>query len=261
MKSISVILIAIHLVVISNLQITKGKKSTSALDNLSDAELEKMMKDYGIEEKDMGILSKSDKSKYKLNEDENSLINGKYSDMKIGEIYKRNKEILKRFELSMKDITNLISQASNYKIFSRLPVSVMNVINSVYSNEAYQKGINVKPDDTNVLISNTLSSQVFVDHENKVGRKGMLSLLDIETGKVRNIWAVLNNKVLCLYSSKSYLNIIKIFRVSMIKIKDSIYSPCFFILIKEEKTLLCALNYREKDYWIKLINYHLLTYK
>jgi hypothetical protein len=117
----------------------------------------------------------------------------------------------------------------------------------------------------NELISNSINSQVFIDHEKRVGRKGMLSLINQNKGSYSNVWAVSNSKVLSLFNSENYLNIIKIFRNSAIKIIDFLYSPCFFIanknIKKEKKTLLCAVNYREKEFWINSIKYQMEQYK
>ena len=117
----------------------------------------------------------------------------------------------------------------------------------------------------NNLISNSINSQVFIDHEKKVGRKGLLSLIDQDKGRYENVWAISNSKVFSLFNSGNYLNIIKIFRNSAIKITDFLFSPCFFIenknVKKESKTLLCAINYREKELWINSIEYQTELYK
>jgi hypothetical protein len=331
----------------------KTNKSTSDKDNpfagMSDAELDKMMKEYGLDSKDLGISKKSSssnssssgsgkikKSSFDMNLDEDPLamleISNSHkspessSPKKIKEIYSKNKEILKKFELSEKDAYSLITQVSKFQIFNKLPLTAMNIIKESKSQKSYikisKKDTLNKNDETNtnMLISNTLNSQVFIDHENKVGRKGMLSLVNKDTAEVKNVWAVLNSRVFCLYKSSNYLNILKIYRISMLKIKDFIYSPCFFLYygengidseeegdknlknlnlnknkiktdsekdmlslsslsnrnnvrnenssrslnfanFKNSQSLICALNFREKDYWLKLINYHKDQYK
>ena len=64
----------------------------------------------------------------------------------------------------------------------------------------------------NNLISNSINSQVFIDHEKKVGRKGVLTLIDQTKGSFENVWAVSNSKVFSLFNSGNYLSITKIFR-------------------------------------------------
>jgi len=65
--------------------------------------------------------------------------------------------------------------------------------------------------------------------------------------------------VFCIYNSENYLNIIKIYRIQQIEIKDSLFSPCFFIYNKDNfefsKLLACAVNFNEKESWIKTIEY------
>jgi hypothetical protein len=338
---------------------TNTNKSTSDKDNpfagMSDAELDKMMKEYGLDSKDLGISKKSSSSNssssgkiknssldMSLDEDPLAMLEISNSNShksqefsspkKIKEIYAKNKEILKKFELSEKDAYSLITQVSKFQIFNKLPLTAMNIIKESKSQKSYQK-ISKKDTlskndetNTNMLISNTLNSQVFIDHENKVGRKGMLSLVNKDTAEVKNVWAVLNSRVFCLYKSSNYLNILKIYRISMLKIKDFIYSPCFFVYygendsdgqvesdknlrnlrnlnlnknkikndsesekdmkslsslsrnrnnqknensprsliftnFKNSQSLICALNFREKDYWLKLIKYHKEQYK
>lgn len=114
-------------------------------------------------------------------------------------------------------------------------------------------------DNTNNLVSNTANSSSFIDHANTIGRKGLLTMLDISNSNYDKVWAVANAKVFCIYNSENYLNIIKIFRIQQIEIKDSLFSPCFFIFNKNNfqnsKQILCAVNFNEKESWIKTIEY------
>lgn len=338
---------------VSAKSLLKSTKSQSDKDNpfagMSDAELDKMMKEYGLDSKDLGISKKSSsggsKGKSKssldisLDMDPLSMLemsnsnksNDKESSSpkKIEEIYAKNKEILKKFVLSEKDAYSLLTHISKFQIFNKLPLTAMNIIKESNSRNSYlklsDKDTSYKQDETNILISNTLNSQVFIDHENKVGRKGMLSLVNKDTAEIKNVWAVLNSRVLSLYNSSNYLNIVKIYRISMLKIKDFIYSPCFFVYygddasdsindsnyslinsnleknqiqkdvenlndknmkslssisskksiqnenknssssnyfsnFKNSQSLICALNFREKEYWLKLIKYHKKQY-
>jgi hypothetical protein len=256
-----------------------AKKS---LDEMSDAELEKMMKDYDLNSKDMGILSSgvqshTTKSKSALSLSEltddplKSLLGSDKKNMnpdqniKIQDIYLKNKEILKSFDLKTDTAVNLMSYISHYNILNKLPVTAMNIVNQVSQKEKYKK-LKPKPIlDMTYMISNTLNSQAFVDHENKIARKGMLTMISKDSGEINQVWAVLNSKVFCFYNSSNYLNIVKIYRVSMIHIRDSLLSPCFFIYYDKEfvstQSLVCALNYREKELWLNLLQYNQDIYK
>ncbi len=132
----------------------------------------------------------------------------------------------------------------------------MNIINEINNNQKYKRIEELhknKTEETNILISNTLNSQIFIDHENKMGRKGMLTIIDKETGFVENIWGVLNNKVFAFYKSSNYLSIKYIFRLSFVKLKNSIYSPCFYLyydnMHEEEKQMeeLKKLEMKQKQ--------------
>jgi hypothetical protein len=266
---------------------------TDPLAGLSDEELFKLMKEYNIDTKEVGSLvgdKLSDKSSKKKSHKKDSLndININMFDdplkslveddkknmnslaiVSINEIYNKNKEIIRHFDLTHEKLIKLIQAATNYKIFSHLPIPAMNILNDAVNKESYQKYSNRrnKTEEMNILISNTLNSKTFIDNENKVCRKGMLTLIDIN-GKVLNTWSVLNNKVFTFYDSKNYQNIIKIYRVAMIKIKDLLYSPCFFIFYENSEIdfnnsqcLVCALNFRDKEYWLNTLFYHKEQYK
>lgn len=187
------------------------------------------------------------------------------------EIYFKNKELLKKFELNQRDAFNLLYIIKQFNIFNKLPITAMNILSEVESKPSFQNIYKLhvnKTEEMNFLISNTLNSQVFIDHENKVGRKGLLTYIDKDTAEIKHLWAVINLRVFCLYKSSSYLNIYKIYRISMVQIKDLLYSPCFFIYIsndtvdsKATQSLICALNFREKEYWINTLNHHREQYK
>ncbi len=322
----------------------KTNKASGSSDNpfagLSDSELNKMMKQYGLDSQDFGVLSnetgpkKNTKSPNKdpktkgdskdllmdlnldddplkeLLDDDKKMTGSKRIQRSIAELHRNNLRVLRKFNMSENDAYSLINTASKLNVFKRLPVTAMNIIKDVVNKKSYVKINNLRNSykngseemnrETEYLISNTLNSQTFMDQDNRVGRKGMLTIVEKESGKVKNLWAVLNNKVFCFYSSYNYLNIHKIFRVSQIKIIDFLYSPCFFISSNEgvkmaeinnsndsrdsrdssdsnrindnfkednskdsdsNKQLVCALNFREKEYWLKTLKHHQDSYK
>lgn len=148
------------------------------------------------------------------------------------EIMEKNRKFLNKFDLSQRDAFNLIYTLKDYNIFSRLPLIAMNILNDASNHPEFKALENVHKNmtrETNNLISNTLNSQIFIDHENKMGRKGILTIIDKETGKSKNFWGVVNNRVFAFYKTSRYLNVEKIYRIAMTKIKDSIFTPCFYI--------------------------------
>lgn len=132
-----------------------GPKEKNPFSDMSDAELEKMMKEYDLEAKDIGILSsgvkeknsskkKSSLSLAELNEDDplktlmgsdkKSLIQ---ENLKIQDIHSKNKEVLRRFDLRSNDAANIISYMSQYNILNKLPVTAMNVLREVNQKESF----------------------------------------------------------------------------------------------------------------------------
>jgi hypothetical protein len=249
------ILLLFEMLLINCLRI-KDNKNKDPLSNLSDAELEKMMKEYGITNADL------DKSSAKEKKEDNINILNTTTPLTVDELIKINKEALKKFQLTSKNAFDLLNIVKDYKIFSRLPITAQNIVADSLTKKSFtdiNKSHKNKTDEMNSLISNTLNSQVIMDHNYSVGRKGMLTIIEKDTADVIQTWAVLNNKVFCFYKSSNYLHIIKIFRIAMAQIKEFYDSPCFFIYytdIKDSKALVCAINSREKEYWIASFNYH-----
>jgi hypothetical protein len=244
-------------ILINCLRLNKvNNKETDQLANLSDSELEKMMKDYGISTADLEKSSPKDKKQNPLNMLEPKIPSS------IDDVIKLNKEALKKFQITSKNAFDLLNFLRDYKIFSRLPITAQNIVANSIMKKSYldiNKSHKNKTDEMNILISNTLNSQVILDHDSRMGRKGMLTLVDKDNAEVIQTWAILNNKVFCFYKSSNYLHIVKIFRVAIVQVKDYPYSPCFFLYynnLKESQALVCAINVREKEYWIASLNYH-----
>ena len=251
-----------------------SQKEKDLLANITDEEIEKMAKQFGIDQKDLKLLkddfvdtTKTEKSKNLsinsdpiksiLDSDKKGLTDNKID---VTKIYSNNKEVLKHFVLSQNDINNVISPLLDFKIFKNLPIDAMNIVNKANKNSSfnYLNATN-KTKEVNELTSNTLNSIAFIDHENKIGRKGMLTIINLLNTRIQNVWSVLNNKVFSFFRPNNHLKIVKIFRVALIKVKDMLFSPCFFIEYKQDiksRILVCALNFRDKNYWLKTFNYH-----
>lgn len=249
------LIILIYLTILNAIRLKKSntKKSKDHLSELSDEELDKLMNDYGLNTSDLTKNNKEKKDNHI-----NMLDNKKPSS--IADVIKNNKDSLRKFQLTPKNAIDLLDILKDYKLFSRLPVSAQNIVATSINNKSYMnKSHKNQTDQTMILISNTINSQAVLDHDNKVGRKGMLTLIDKDNSDIIQSWAVLNNKVFCFYSSSNYLHIIKIYRVAMVEIKDFIFNPCFMLFYKDSedsKSLVCAVNIREKDYWITSFKYH-----
>jgi hypothetical protein len=257
-----------------------GKKD-DPLGNMSDADLDKMMKEYGISNSDLGILGSNGSTskgagKSQIDDPLKGILEtdkkAEEKKLTMKDVWFKNKEALHKFDLSQRDAFNLILLMKKFNFFHRLPLTAMNIIAEVEKKESFNKILKLQKDKTqemNYLISNTLNSQVFIDHENKIGRKGMVSIIEKDSAEVKHVWAVLNNKVFSFFRSSNYLSIFKIYRISMLKIRDFTYIPCFFLYydngqennFENSQTLICTLNYREKDIWINTLHYHQETYK
>jgi len=106
-------------------------------------------------------------------------------------------------------------------------------------------------------LTNTPNSQTFIDPDGIIGRKGIITLLDPESGDSRFVWAVTNAKCLTFFQSQSFLTIVKLYRNSSLFIKDINATPCFLALNKKDKSdgslLACATSTQEKEIWIQTI--------
>jgi hypothetical protein len=175
-------------VLITALRINKdNKKSNDPLADLSDAELEKMMKDYGIATSELDKSGNKDKKDDPLN-----MLEPK-TPSTIEDVIKLNKEALKKFQITSKNAFDLLNILKDNKIFARLPVSAQNIVADSITKKSYldiNKSQKNKNDNMNILISNTLNSQVILDHDNRMGRKGMLTLVNKDTAEVIQTWAI-----------------------------------------------------------------------
>ena len=104
---------------------------------------------------------------------------------------------------------------------------------------------------------NSPTSQTFIDPDGKVGRKGILTLIDPTTGDSRFVWTVSNAKVLCFYQSQSFLTIVKLYRNSSLQVKDVYATPCFLLAstkdISDGSILACSTTTQEKEVWLQTI--------
>jgi hypothetical protein len=230
------------------------KKEKDPLENISDKDLEKLMKEYGINKTSLtDVTSLSYKNQKQSDSQQNIVKNLTSSD---------NND-LQNFQLSKENIYTLLTSLKEFNLFNRLPVTAKNIISDTFSKQSFQnelKSHKNSNEDMTSLISNSLNSQSFMDHENKLGRKGVLMLIENDTTS-KPVWVIVNSKVFTLYNSSNYLNIIKLYRMALITLRDILYHPCFFIFysntaldFKSSNTLLCAANFREKALWVETLN-------
>jgi len=110
-------------------------------------------------------------------------------------------------------------------------------------------------------MANTPTSQTFIDPDGTIARKGILTLIDPETGNSKFVWTISNAKVLCFFQSQSLLTIVKLFRNSSLIIKDVNSTPCFLLTSykdpKDGSVMACATSTQEKEVWIQTIKSHL----
>jgi hypothetical protein len=134
--------LAVH---VFTVEIKKKTGKKDPLTDLSDAELDKLMKDYGLSSKDLGILGnnstkpEANKKKYDLldlNDEEDPLQNLLKTKNKKDKailnspsaIFNYNKNILRKFHISQRNAYNLLNTMKNLDIFYRLPITARNII-------------------------------------------------------------------------------------------------------------------------------------
>ena len=110
---------------------------------------------------------------------------------------------------------------------------------------------------------NSPNSQTFIDPDGKVSRKGILTLIDAETGDTKFVWAVSNAKVLCFYQSQSFLTIVKLYRNSSLQVKEINATPCFLLASPKElndgSILACTTTTQEKEVWLETIRSNIIN--
>jgi hypothetical protein len=221
-------------------------KVKDPLDKISNGDLEKLMGEYGLNTTSLDMKAKHD---HNVNNSTN--------------IYENNRKALRNLYLGGQDIYTLLSSFKEFNLFNRLSVTARSILGELYNTKGYQGLLKLhakEGDKVTSLISNSLNSQSFMDHENKVGRKGLLKLIDTDSAE-RSVWTVFNSKVVSLYNPNSYLNIIKLYRLAFLSVRDTIYTPCFFLYYNNtdfdsSSSMLCALNFKEKELWLNTLNYH-----
>ena len=104
-------------------------------------------------------------------------------------------------------------------------------------------------------MKNAQNSQIYVDPDGTIGRKGMLTIIDPLSNGSQFVWTIANSKVLCFYRSQSFLTIIKLYRNSDLNVKDISATPCFLINSSREKdnNLVCTQSIDEKEIWLQTI--------
>ena len=145
-----------------------------------------------------------------------------------------------------------------------------------------------KTEENNMLLSSTQSSVSFYNHESMFGRKGVATLINSDSA-AKAIWLVVNPQVLSFFSFNNHLEILKLYRLSNLKLTDFPFTSCFSVSLKsdEEKKetkstdffkqnkeelsssmsknkknklkkndVLCFVNENEKIVWINSIKKH-----
>ena len=160
--------------------------------------------------------------------------------------------------ISKEKLKELLTQLNEPLYSSYLPKEAKLLLEKTLSNDL--------PFATNIQINSYLDSSLsngyytegFIDSDGIISRKGILTFIN-NKGKNELTYAVANSKVFILFSSLNKEKIIKIFRNSIITIKDIISSPCFNVLSKKESNLICAPSNDEKDLWVKTLTSHILN--
>jgi hypothetical protein len=112
---------------------------------------------------------------------------------------------------SILNILILKALLKSKNIFSQLPLEVKNlmknykIINATEHLDEYFEANDAKISPNSIPL---------VDLQGKIGRKGYLTFIDHKTMESMSVWAVQNNRVLCLYSDESNLTIKKLIRSS-----------------------------------------------
>lgn len=204
------------------------------LESLSIDELEKMLKSYDNKLISMG----KDPNAPKPPEKKVSLYDNK------GSLSKLNPPQFR--------IKSFVTHLAKPKHFLRLQPIPMNIIAQGMSNQSNEQ--NSFP-----LSVESASSQSFLDTFSQPGRKGQLVIGETDHTVFKNVWVIVNSRVLAIYSEKNYLKLLNIYRLSQIGIEDYLMSPCFFVFNKKDKSnriILCAINSKEKELWVNLIKFH-----
>lgn len=102
----------------------------------------------------------------------------------------------------------------------------------------------------------------YVDPEGVIGRKGVLTIINPETGDSKFVWAVSNARVLCFFQSQSLMTIVKLYRNSSLAVKDVNSTPCFLLSsmreAKDGSIMVCSTSTQEKEVWVQTIRSNLI---
>lgn len=208
--------------------------TNESLNGLSLSELEKMLKKYDDKLASFNHTNSNSSSGFNIKDNPSN-------------IFFNNKLSLSNLRLSPLQQSRILSSLVQPNTFLKLPPIAMNLLANNYKSQ--QKGISSQ---------DSSMSSPFIDSFHLNGRKGQLTLIDTSSTEYSNVWVIVNSKVIAFYSENNYLKLIKLFRLSQIEVKDFIMSPCFFITHKENnnKVMLCALDYKEKSYWVSILKYY-----
>jgi hypothetical protein len=165
--------------------------------------------------------------------------------------------------ISKQQARYLIELLKQPVFFNMLPQEAQTLVKAVNDNFSFKIAEDGKLNDfIETSLMNSPTSNTFIDPDGKVGRKGVLTLIDVVSGDSKFTWAVSNAKVLCFFQSQSFLTIVKLFRNSSIQIKDISATPCFMLSDKKDSKdgsiLACATSTQEKEVWLQTITSNIL---
>lgn len=165
-------------------------------------------------------------------------------------IFDNNLKLLKQFNIQENQLFNVIdSVINNKKLFLRLPISAQNIISQAYQNEKFIKIIeSIKYNNTKSnsdLVSSTISSVSFIDHNNKLGRKGVMTMINNE-GNYQQVWVVSNDATFSIFGDSDHMDLIYSIKSNDVNIVDFINSSCFQITKKSDEIRNLKLEVRDK---------------
>ena len=242
-------------------------------DDISDAELDQMLKDpkyaslIGGNAEELLKASPANSSNKKPKKKSLDPLD----DLELGSSSSDSPTTTKKHEDKVEDKFNsydfISKQQARYLIeilkqpvfFNMLPQEAQQIVKVTKDNFQFKMTQDSKIDDfIETNMANTVSSSTFIDTDGQVGRKGVLTIIDPINSNSKFIWCVVNSKTLTFFESQNFLTIVKLFRLSSLVMKDISATPCFLVYNqisqKDGSYLVCGNTTQEKEVWIQTIN-------
>lgn len=267
-------------------------KSDKPDDTISDAELDEMLKDpkyASLVGKDAAALLSASPTKSKdspkprnlkhqskLKDDPLATLEPDVSAEKPERIEVETKEEKEKrrkreeMEKKFKGYDFISKQQARYLIeilrqpvfFNMLPTEAQSLVKATKDNFQFKLVQDSKLEDyLEANLSNNPTSQTFIDPDGKVGRKGVLTVIDPESGSSKFLWVISNTRTLTFFESQSFLTIVKLFRNSSLVMRDVPATPCFIVYDRKGTTegsnLVCSNSTQEKEVWMQTISSNL----